>query len=475
MTSLMIAWLTVAGLTESTTLPAFCQEINGTQPILERCTDDDIRWRDSTRTIEVKGDVECTLSEIAADVPDSVLSPVEGERNTWYLKARLVMLEGARLKLYGMDAGGDVDELRLHSNSGEHIYIRAEWGSIDIRNTRILSWDEGLGGPDTNHEDGRAFIGVRSFLEDDEPRTSRMDIRDSEIGYLGFYDGESYGLAWRVMGTGDSGTNSPVFDQVEVHGVVHNSKIHHNYMGSYSWGASCMEWVNNDVGDNVVYGIDPHDNSDHLLISGNRVHHNGTHGIICSKNCDHLIIRNNVSSHNGRHGIMLHWEVTDSVLYNNRTFDNGGSGIAIFTAHNNLIKNNDVYRNNDGIHIYMDSHGNLLEGNVVHHQRRYGIWFTEGAYGNTATDNTLFDNVKLGLTSGVDENQTITDNSFDPIAGHDHLPGTDEMPPVDEEPPTRVYRTWSPDDPRWLIDQYSATPVVRPLTPQVRPYSKAVR
>ena len=27
---------------------------------------------------------------------------------------------------------------------------------------------------------------------------ARMDIEDSEMAYLGFYDGESYGLTWKV-------------------------------------------------------------------------------------------------------------------------------------------------------------------------------------------------------------------------------------------------------------------------------------
>ena len=29
-----------------------------------------------------------------------------------------------------------------------------------------------------------------------------MDIEDSEMGYLGFHGGESYGLTWKVMRVG---------------------------------------------------------------------------------------------------------------------------------------------------------------------------------------------------------------------------------------------------------------------------------
>lgn len=34
----------------------------------------------------------------------------------------------------------------------------------------------------------------------EERGESRMDIIDSEIGYLGYHESESYGLVWKVMG-----------------------------------------------------------------------------------------------------------------------------------------------------------------------------------------------------------------------------------------------------------------------------------
>lgn len=63
---------------------------------------------------------------------------------------------------------------------------------------------------DTNVTDGRSYISVVSeVVRDDLNYTclgkakknmgeARMDIVNSEIAYLGFYDSESYGLTWKV-------------------------------------------------------------------------------------------------------------------------------------------------------------------------------------------------------------------------------------------------------------------------------------
>ena len=43
------------------------------------------------------------------------------------------------------------------------------------------------------------------------------------------------------------------------------------YFGHYSYGHQGGQWTNNKVHDNIGYGFDPHDDSDHLLIEGNEV------------------------------------------------------------------------------------------------------------------------------------------------------------------------------------------------------------
>lgn len=74
----------------------------------------------------------------------------------------------------------------------------------------MVSWDTNLNTYDTNETDGRSFISCISEVITDANETCdgaakndmgecRMDIVSSEMGYLGYYDSESYGLTWKVM------------------------------------------------------------------------------------------------------------------------------------------------------------------------------------------------------------------------------------------------------------------------------------
>ena len=101
-----------------------------------------------------------------------------------------------------------------------------------------------------------------------------MDILNSDISYLGYDASESYGLAWKVSGTHPDPSKS-IFDYVNVYGDIIGSRLHHNFWGVYSYGLEGARWLNNEVDHNAGYGLDPHDDSDHLLIEGNNVHHNG--------------------------------------------------------------------------------------------------------------------------------------------------------------------------------------------------------
>ena len=80
-----------------------------------------------------------------------------------------------------------------------------------ITTPKVFAWDTDNNAVDKDEDDGRSFISVLSevITDDDEDcdgkaknemGEGRMDIEDSEMAYLGFYDGESYGLTWKVHG-----------------------------------------------------------------------------------------------------------------------------------------------------------------------------------------------------------------------------------------------------------------------------------
>lgn len=66
-----------------------------------------------------------------------------------------------------------------------------------------------------------------------------MDIVRSEMGYLGYYGSEAYGLTWKVRGFCKDKSNVDVFEEVNVYGNIYDSKIHHNYFGVYTYGEFC--------------------------------------------------------------------------------------------------------------------------------------------------------------------------------------------------------------------------------------------
>jgi parallel beta-helix repeat protein len=350
----------------------------------ELCSADHVRWASSSNRIYVTGDTVCSIEDIkqyaSSSVPLELVDPVAG---AWHLGANLFIQDGATVLIHGPAAGGSVSELRLKSNNiipGDFIEIRADWGSIDIDSTKIISWDDAVSGPDTEYEAmGRAYIRARSSLALDgvTPKESRMDIKNSEIAYLGYQGSEAYGLTWKALGLEEYGLG--VFDILGVYGDVVNSNIHHNHFGIYTYGAEGMTFVGNEVHHNNIYGIDPHDDSDYLLIDGNHTHNNGTHGIICSKRCNDLTITNNISEYNGANGIMIHRTVEDSLLANNTTNHNGDTGIAVFDSSDNVIRDNISRFNDRGIRLSVGSENNLIENNDLSFNATYGIYTYKGS------------------------------------------------------------------------------------------------
>ncbi len=328
----------------------------------------------------------------------SVLTPLK-IRNALPLNQRFVLEETApmewilRANLY-LDAettliltGDEVKKLKLLSEPERAVWIRSENGNILIQETDISSWSEKNNAPDTDNKDGRAYITAKG--------SGRMDILDSEISYLGSAGGEkrgglfggSYGVSWKI----ENGS----FRNSLTTGVARRNKIHHNYFGLYSYGATGLEITENEVYENDEYGLDPHDDSNNLLIENNRVHNNGNHGIIISKRCFNNIIRKNVSRDNRLHGIMMDRQSNNNLVVENLTRNNA-DGIAVYDSYNNYIAGNRIINNSkSGIRLNMHSAENLVWNNVFNENNR-GIYL----YGGTGK-NYFFENKVKNNRAGI--------------------------------------------------------------------------
>jgi parallel beta-helix repeat protein len=317
------------------------------------------------KTIVLTGNIgaEVTLPAIKSQLSNAntnLLQELSSTDKIWLLNANLRV---DRLKLVltlSPDAG--VRELRLRSQASaagqtatatiDHssfVYIRADDSDINIDNTKIFSWDpqanNGAGDYDRDPANGRAYL-LAKFA-------STMNIRNSEIGFLGSRDGESYGLSWRDI----NDPKEPDQLRTRVTGEVINSLIHDNYYGIYTYQASNMTFRGNKFYNNILYGFDPHDFSHNFLVENNEAYNNGADGFIISRGCNNFIIRNNIAYNNVdpspdslAHGFIIdpgspnsadpQVPSNNNILENNEAYGNEGYGLRILGSNNNQIRNN---------------------------------------------------------------------------------------------------------------------------------------
>jgi parallel beta-helix repeat protein len=364
-----------------------------------------VRYSASSNTLYLTAGT-ATLTAIKAACAAAPLTLASPTTRTWELDADLVVQNGATLRLHGTAAGGDVNVLRLRSSADAlktHVStLTAQYGDLDLDSVTVTSWDPATGAPDTDPNPpkgapadarGRSFIRAVSYLDGTTPRESRMDIANSEVSNLGWYDAESYGVTYK--GRGCDASHLSVCAALNVYGSERNSHFHQDYMGTYLYDGYQMVFSGNEYDHNVMYGLDGHDDSDYLTITGNHFHHNGDHGVICSQRCDHVAIKDNESDHNGIppfafpddpdlsdnqvHGIMLHRGITDSVVSGNNVHDQpNGAGIAVFDSTGNVLENNTITGAKYGLRFSVGATGTQVLENAVIRSGKYAVFTYQG-------------------------------------------------------------------------------------------------
>ena len=392
-----------------------------------------VRFSASSNRLYVESGTQ-TPTSILQLCPGAPLVLVDPANKVWQLNADLQVENGATLALHGAPVGGDVNELRLKSAATnlptDVVTVTAMYGTLDLDHTKVTSWDPVANGPDTNTalpagspttNRARAYVRALSFADAGGNHESRMTIESSDLGFLGYYASEAYGVVFKARGC--DVTHQDVCAALNVGGFEKNSRFHDNYFGTYTWDAYDMDFTNNEYDHNVGYGLDPHDDSDNLRIVGNKSHDNGNHGIICSQRCDHLTITDNESYRNGIvpwvgphdidasdnqvHGIMIHRGVTDSVITHNNVHDNpNGAGIAVFESFGDTISDNTVTNNKYGLRFSVGSHDIVAKGNTLSGTTQYGFYVYRGKDAPVYTQ-----------TGGRNVDLTFTDNTVNGTAG----------------------------------------------------------
>lgn len=360
-----------------------------------------VDYDQKTNTITVRKGKPATLGAVSRALGNAKLLG-EVAPGEWLLNANLTIEKGGALQI----ASPEVRWLKLKSDGGGFVFVKALGGDLDITGACVTSWDESQRAYDKNYDDGRSFVLARDGAQ--------MRIRDSELSYLGYLADESYGLAWRTSGTS---------------GEIVNSTLGYNFYGLYTYKVSGLVVRNNEVHHSVRYGIDPHTKSTKLLIEGNISHHNGKHGIILAEGCTDSIIRNNITYNNTMHGIVLYQKSDNNRVENNTSYGNGYEGINVNdssestisgntvyenvkagigvqrSAKKNVVANNTVRGNRDGISLYSKASKNTVQNNEVHGNKQYGIQMS--SKGNRGEGNRVFDN-SVGVYLAVDEPNAVS-------------------------------------------------------------------
>ncbi len=308
----------------------------------------------------------------------------ESAPGEWLLGADLEILDGAAMRI----ASPDARWLKLSSGAPGFVSIKALGGDLDINGTCITSWDLQQKSVDTEYRNGRSFLLAKDG--------GQLTIDRAELRFLGHGAVESYGLAWRVEGTG---------------GHITNSVVSHLYFGLYTYAVGGLVVEGNEFHDNVLYGIDPHTGSHDLRIERNVVHDNGKHGIILAENCTNSVIRDNVVYRNKHHGIVMYLHADRNTIEGNHSFLNEAQGININESSDNTIRANQVYDNGEsGVGVGQRAQGNVVDQNQVRGNKQDGVRLVSEAARNTVQANLIGENSRYGIYIDSDGEFTLAGN-----------------------------------------------------------------
>ena len=316
-----------------------------------------------------------TPRDLARAMPDEIRQVSPG---VYLLRLPLLVQPGATLHI-----DPSVKEFRMSQERGAYL---VNDGMLFITSSRVTSWSETHQAPAkySRPDEFRPFIlswgGSQTY------------IYKSVVNHLGYDASKSYGVSISQY----SPHQDAKLHRPRPTGWILDSTFSDNYYGFYCYEADDIVIARNKYVDNIVYGIDPHDRSNRLIIA-----------------------ENYASGKEAKHGIIISREVNDSWIFRNRAVGNKLAGIVLDrNSSNNVVAYNESSGNRgDGITIY-ESPDNLIWGNRSIGNERHGIRL------RNSVDIRMYDNIVAG-------------NQLAGIYGHTKdLSGTDrnlKLDPVEQK------------------------------------------
>jgi poly(beta-D-mannuronate) C5 epimerase len=273
------------------------------------------------------------------------------------LRLPLVVMQGAAFHV-----DRSVKEFRLSQERGAFL---SNDGVMFVTGTRLLAWRERDNKP-------------ASFRKADEFRPflvswggGALYIADSYVAHLGYAASKAYGVSISQY--------SPHMDAMlkrkRPTGWILHSEFVDNWYGFYCYEADDVVLVGNTYRENIVYGIDPHDRSERLIIAGNLASGiRQKHGIIISREVNNSWIIGNRANGNKLSGIVVDRNSTGNVVAYNEVMKNGTDGITIYESPRNLLWGNRAIGNGRHGYRMRNSVDIKLYENVAVANRLAGIY-----------------------------------------------------------------------------------------------------
>jgi len=301
----------------------------------------------------------------------SAVEPYQLEAEDGVYTLRLPLLVSASATLLIDDS---VQSLRLSQQAGAFL---VNDGRLFVTDTEVVAWDE-------ENEAPAAYVKKKRF----RPFLiawggSETYLLSSRFVNLGYGATKSYGISFSQY------TKSVPRHKTRARptGWILDSTFDGLLYGFYCYEADDVVIVNNVYENSVIYGIDPHDRSNRLIIA-----------------------RNTAYGTKERHGIIVSREVNDSWIFRNESYDNTGSGIMVDRqSTGNIVAYNKVHGNgSDGITIY-ESPENLLYANQSIGNRAHG-YRVRNSVGIKLYENRAIANAYTGINGHV---RTLNDPTRD--------------------------------------------------------------
>jgi nitrous oxidase accessory protein NosD len=333
---------------------AFKLTSNGTPTVYPAQVTQEESW---PRYIAIEKGV-VTLGNLLRDLPEAVSAGwLVDKGDTLLVRAPIIILPGATLVM----SGAEFSQYQLGSQSGTYITVA---GNLVVQDADIVGYDEVKHMPayasESDKDAFRPFITAWSG--------SKLEIAGSRLAMLGYDASKAFGL---TQSTGPAVQDLYATEHNAPSGNIVENSFENLRYGYYSYEASNVRLIGNEYRDNVVYGIDPHDRSNNLLIALNTAY--GTHkkhGIIVSRQVNDSFIVGNVSLHNKGSGFMLDRTSQRNIVYANTGVSNDGDGLTLYESGCSITAANDFSRNKRaGIKIRNSSdvgvYDNIFEGNAT--------------------------------------------------------------------------------------------------------------